>query len=114
MPGWRPLSETNQEKRKSMKNIWCLALGLTLALSGCGGGSSLTLTEDNYNKIQNDMSEADVKAILGEPTSQDSKPIPIVGGEETTYIYSNTQNGNEVTIVFKNDKEQSKTSHFNP
>jgi uncharacterized lipoprotein YehR (DUF1307 family) len=97
-----------------MKTIWCFALGLTLALSGCGGGSPLTLTQDNLNKVQNDMSQADVKAILGDPTSSDSQPIPIVGGPQTTYTYTNTQNGTSVTIVFKNDKVQSKTGHFNP
>ncbi len=96
-----------------MKYIWSLALATVLALSGCGGGSPLSLTEDNYNKVQNDMSEADVKAILGAPSNEDSKPIPIVGGTETTLVYTNTQNGTTVTIVLKNDKVQSKTGHFN-
>lgn len=96
-----------------MKFIWSLALGSVLSLSGCGGGSPLTLTQDNFNKVQNDMSQADVKTILGEPTSSNSKPIPIVGGTETDFIYSNPQNGTEVTIVFKNDKETDKTGHFN-
>jgi len=96
-----------------MKYIWCLALGLSLALSGCGGGSPLTLTQDNFNKIQNDMSQADVKSILGDPTSSSSKPIPIVGGTETDYIYSNPQNGTEVTVVFKNDKVTDKKGNFN-
>ena len=71
-----------------MKYIAFAALGLTLAaLSGCGGGSPLTLTEDNYNKIQDKMSEADVKAILGAPSSTDSKPIPIVGGPGTAVLF---------------------------
>jgi hypothetical protein len=54
-----------------------------------------------------------VKAILGDPTSSSSKPIPLVGGTETDYIYSNPQNGTEVTIVFKNDKETDKSGTFN-
>jgi predicted small lipoprotein YifL len=95
-----------------MKYIWSLALASVLALSGCGGGSPLTLTEDNYNKVQNDMSESDVKAILGEPSHEDSQPIPIVGGTQTTLTYTNTQNGTTVTIVLKNDKVQNKTGHF--
>jgi uncharacterized lipoprotein YehR (DUF1307 family) len=96
-----------------MKYIWSLALVSALALSACGGGSPLTLTQDNFNKIQNDMSQSDVKSILGDPTSSNSKPIPIVGGTETDYVYSNPQNGTEVTIVFKNDKVTDKTGHFN-
>ena len=96
-----------------MKYVAFAALGLTLAaLSGCGGGSPLTLTEDNYNKIQDKMSEADVKAILGAPTSTDSKPIPIVGGTATTDVWTNTNNGDTVTVIFKNNQEDSKTSHF--
>jgi outer membrane protein assembly factor BamE (lipoprotein component of BamABCDE complex) len=95
-----------------MKYLLCLALSLVLV--GCGGGSSLTLTQDNLNKIHNDMSQSEVKAILGDPTSSETKPIPIVGGDEVTYTYQNTQNGTQAVIVFKNDKVQSKTGQFNP
>jgi outer membrane protein assembly factor BamE (lipoprotein component of BamABCDE complex) len=95
-----------------MKYVCVLALSLVLV--GCGGGSPLTLTQDNLNKIQNDMSQSDVKGILGDPTSSDTKPIPIVGGTEVDYTYRNSQNGSQVVIVFKNDKVQSKTGSFNP
>jgi hypothetical protein len=97
-----------------MKYIWSLAVAAALALTACGGGSSLTLTQDNFNKIQNDMSQTDVKSILGDPTSSTSKPIPIVGGTETDYVYSNPQSGTEVTVVFKNDKVTDKKGNFNP
>ena len=96
-----------------MKYLLCTAATLSLLLTACGGGSSLTLTQDNLDKVQKDMSPSDVKAILGEPTSSSSKPIPIVGGTETDYIYSNPQNGTEATIVFKNDKETDKSGSFN-
>jgi len=95
-----------------MKYIGCLALSLILA--GCGGGSPLTLTQDNLNKVQNDMSQSEVKSILGDPTFSETKPIPIVGGEEVDYTYRNTQSGSQVVIVFKNNKVQSKTGQFNP
>jgi hypothetical protein len=97
-----------------MKYLWSLALVSTLALSACGGGSPLTLTQENFNKVQNDMSQADVKQILGEPTRQESKDIPIVGGTETDFYYTNPGNGSEVTIVFKNDKVQDKKGTINP
>lgn len=96
-----------------MKSPMCLALILSLALTACGGGSPLTLTQENLDKVQKDMSPSDVKAILGNPTSSSSKPIPIVGGTETDYVYSNSRNGTEVTIIFKNDKETEKTGTFN-
>jgi hypothetical protein len=91
-----------------MKYLWCAALSLMLA--GCGGGSPLTLTQANLDKVQNDMSPTEVQAILGAPTDSKTEPIPVVGGTQTTYTYRNDKS--EVTIVFKNDKEQSKTGNF--
>ena len=71
-----------------------------------------TLTQVNLDRISEDMSKAEVEAILGAPTSSNTEPIPIVGGEQTTYNY---QAGNSaVTIVFKNDKVKEKHGTFNP
>jgi hypothetical protein len=91
-----------------MKYILCAAL--SLALIGCGGGSPLSLTQDNLDKVHDGMSSAEVRSILGAPTDSQDEPIPIVGGTKTTYTYRN--DSSEVTIVFKNDQEQSKTGSF--
>jgi hypothetical protein len=91
-----------------MKYILCAALSLLLA--GCGGGSPFTLTQANLDKVQPDMSQNDVIAILGSPTESKTDPIPIVGGTQTTFTYRN--NTSEVVIVFKNDKEQEKHGTF--
>ncbi|MEA3189312.1 MAG: hypothetical protein QOD99_3142 [Chthoniobacter sp.] len=85
-------------------------LTFTLALSGCGGGSPVTLTQDNLDKIHDGMSAAEVKTILGAPTDSKTEPIPIVGGTKTTYVYSNDKD--RVVIVLKNDTVQSKEGHF--
>ena len=87
-----------------------MALLAVLTLNACGGGSPLTLTQENLDKIQNDMSVAEVKSILGQPTDSSSEPIPIVGGTKTTLVYSNNQD--RVVIILKNDKVQSKEGHF--
>ncbi len=91
-----------------MKYILCGAL--SLILMGCGGGSPLTLTQDNLNKVHNDMSQAEVRDIMGAPTDSRDEPIPVVGGTKTTYTYRN--DSSEVTIVFKNDKVQEKDGSF--
>ncbi len=83
---------------------------LALLLAGCGGGSPLTLNQDNFNKIQDDMSQAEVVGIMGQPTESKTDPIPIVGGTQTTYTYRNDKS--EVTIVFKNDQVKEKHSSF--
>ena len=93
-----------------MKYILCAAL--SVLLFGCGGGSPLSLTQENLDKVQNDMSSAEVRTILGAPTESKDDPIPIVGGTQTTYTYRNDKS--EVTIVFKNDQVKEKHGTFNP
>jgi starvation-inducible outer membrane lipoprotein len=83
---------------------------LALLLTGCGGGSVLTLTPDNFNKIHDDMSQADVVGIMGQPTESKTDPIPLVGGTQTTFVYRNDKS--EVTIVFKNDQVKERHSNF--
>jgi hypothetical protein len=87
-----------------------LGLLVITSLSACGGGSPVTLNQANLDKIQQGMSSAEVKSILGEPSDSKSEPIPIVGGTKTTYVYENNQD--RVVIVLKNDTVQSKEGHF--
>lgn len=87
-----------------------LAVLFLAILTACGGGSPLTLTQDNLDKVHNDMSAAEVKSILGAPTESRSEDIPVVGGTKLTYVYSNDQS--RVVIVLKNDKVQSKEGAF--
>jgi hypothetical protein len=91
-----------------MKYALCAAL--SLVLMGCGGGSPLTLTQENLDKVQDGMSQNDVRGILGAPTESKTDPIPLVGGTQTTYVYRNDKS--EVTIVFKNDQEKEKHGTF--
>ena len=92
-----------------MKYFLCVAL--SLAMLGCGGGSPLTLNQDNLDKIQNDMSPTEVQAIMGAPTDSKEEPIPVIGGTTTTYTYRNDKS--EVVIIFKNDKVKEKHGNFN-
>jgi hypothetical protein len=71
-----------------------------------------TLTQANLDRVSTDMSKAEVEAIFGAPTSSNAEPIPIVGGEQTTYNYQSGSSA--VTIVFKNDKVKEKHGTFNP
>ena len=92
-----------------MRYILCAALSLVLL--GCGGGSALTLNQENLDKVHDDMSQNDVRAIMGAPTESKTDPIPIVGGTQTTYTYRNDHA--EVVIVFKNDQVKEKHGNFN-
>jgi hypothetical protein len=71
-----------------------------------------TLTQANLDRVQNDMSPAEVEAIFGQPSSSQSQPIPIVGGTQTTYTYQSGTSA--VTIIFKNDQVKQKSGTFGP
>lgn len=88
-----------------MKIYLCMAL--SLLVMGC-----TSLTQVNLDKIHEDMSPAEVKAILGEPADSKTEPIPIVGGTQTIYTY--TSNSSDVTIIFKNDLMKEKHGTFGP
>jgi hypothetical protein len=91
-----------------MKSYLCLAL--SLLITGCGAFSSMSLTQANLDKIHDDMSPADVKAILGDPADSKTEPIPVVGGTQTIYTYHS--GSSDVTIIFKNDLMKEKQGTF--
>lgn len=81
-----------------------LFLGLTCLLaSGC---SDRDITRANVDEVTEGMAKKQVESILGPPTSVETKDLLIT--KTTTYVY---QQGKErVTILFKDDKVQSKES----
>jgi outer membrane protein assembly factor BamE (lipoprotein component of BamABCDE complex) len=93
----------------SLKNLGrffrliCLVTLLALAVSGC---NSKTLTKANVNEVVDGMSKKQVESILGPPTTIDTKDFVLL--KKTIYIYA--QGKESVTVVFKDDKVQSKAS----
>jgi outer membrane biogenesis lipoprotein LolB len=80
-----------------MKNIYTtlLAVAALVLITACS-----RLTEDNLQKVHNGMTSAEVKDILGEPTSsQTGGALGITG---TTYTYHTSTS--DVTITFVDDK----------
>jgi outer membrane protein assembly factor BamE (lipoprotein component of BamABCDE complex) len=81
-----------------------LILGAALCLvNSC---SDKRITKANVDEITEGMSKKQVESILGPPTSIDSKDFVVT--KTATYIYR--QGKDNVTIVFKDDKVQSKDS----
>jgi outer membrane protein assembly factor BamE (lipoprotein component of BamABCDE complex) len=83
-----------------------LALVVTLlafAVSSCS--SSKKLTKANVDEVSEGMSKKQVESILGLPTTVDTKDAQL---KRTVYIYA--QGKESVTVVFKDDKVQSKAS----
>lgn len=87
---------------RAAKLMLCVAV-LSL-LVACGS----KVTPANLDKIQNDMTPAQVTAILGKPT--EVKTSGFMGLTSTTYLYK--KGNTEVTITFVNDKVMAKNGSF--
>jgi outer membrane protein assembly factor BamE (lipoprotein component of BamABCDE complex) len=80
-----------------------LMLMLVLMLDSCIGKR---ITKANVDQVTEGMSKKQVESILGQPTS--SKIEEPATTKRTTYVYR--QGKDTVTIVFQDDKVQSKVS----
>ena len=80
-----------------------LLLLLVLCVS-CAPGKRIT--KANVDEVAEGMSKKQVESILGPPTSLSTEDFVIM--KKTTYVYR--QGKDTVTIVFKDDKVQSKDS----
>jgi len=76
---------------------------LVFMLDSC---SSKRITKANVDQVTDGMSKKQVESILGPPTSLKNDDFVIT--KKTTYVYR--QGKDTVTIVFKDDKVQSKDS----
>jgi outer membrane protein assembly factor BamE (lipoprotein component of BamABCDE complex) len=91
---------------KNFTRILAVALVAVLVVTLSGCNSSKTLTKANVAEVIDGMSKKQVESILGPPTTIDTKDFVLL--KKTTYVY--TQGKESVTVVFKDDKVQSKTS----
>jgi outer membrane protein assembly factor BamE (lipoprotein component of BamABCDE complex) len=74
-----------------------------LALGGCHG---VRLTKANVDEVNEGMTKKQVESILGPPSAIDTTDLILL--KKTTYTYRQGQDS--VTVVFKDDKVQSKES----
>ena len=86
-----------------MVSRFILVLMFVLMLDSCVGKR---ITKANVDQVTEGMSKKQVESILGQPTSSKTEDQTIM--KQTTYIYR--QGKDTVTIVFKDDKVQSKDS----
>ncbi len=82
--------------------LFCTLAGALFLLTACQPGKRLTRA--NVNEVSVGMAKKQVESILGMPTSIDTKDFEIK--QKTTYLY--TQGKDTVTVVFWEDKVESK------
>ena len=88
-----------------LRSISQFLLVLLLALGvSCTPGKRID--KANVDEVEEGMSKKQVESILGQPTTIDTKDFVVL--KKTTYVYD--QGKESVTIVFKDDKVQSKES----
>jgi hypothetical protein len=77
-----------------------LAFAALLLLAACS-----RVTQDNFNKVQDGMTEQEVSAILGSPTESSSGSLLGISGTSSTW----TGGDAVITIQFVNGKVALKT-----
>jgi len=86
-----------------LRSISRFLLVVLLAL-GVSCTPSKRIAKDNVDEVEQGMSKKQVESILGHPTSITNDAMM----KQTTYLYR--QGKDSVTIIFKDDKVQSKDS----
>jgi outer membrane protein assembly factor BamE (lipoprotein component of BamABCDE complex) len=81
-----------------------LLVTFSFALASCN--PSKRLTKANVDEVAEGMAKKQVESILGLPTTVDTKDFALL--KKTVYVYN--QGKDTITIVFKDDKVQSKVS----
>jgi hypothetical protein len=79
-------------------------VAIMFSFAGCN--ASKKLTKANVDEVIEGMSKKQVESILGPPTTIDTKDFVLL--KKTTYLYA--QGKESVTVIFKDDKVQSKAS----
>ena len=82
----------------------CVIAVFTFTLTSCN--PSKRLTKANVDEVTEGMSKKQVESILGPPTTVDTKDFVLL--KKTVYVYA--QGKESVTVIFKDDKVQSKAS----
>ncbi len=83
-------------KARSLVRAGAMMLVCSILLLGCAS----KITQENFEKVQSGMTQAEVKAILGDPTESSSIGFGPVAGTTSTW----KGNGSTITIQFVNGK----------
>ena len=92
-----------QNARRFLRCV-CVVVMLTFAVTACN--PSKRLKKANVDEVTEGMSKKQVESILGPPTTVDTKDFVLL--KKTVYVYA--QGKDSVTVIFKDDKVQSKAS----
>jgi outer membrane protein assembly factor BamE (lipoprotein component of BamABCDE complex) len=81
-------------------------LGVAMLCALVLGCTGPRLTQANVDQVSEGMSKKQVESILGPPTAVEAKDFMLL--KRTTYFYR--QSNGTVTVLFKDDKVEAKSS----
>jgi hypothetical protein len=84
-----------------------LAVTCSLLLAGCGS----KVSKSNYDKITTDMTEEQVKAVMGEPTEQQSQSAALPGMALSAKKLVWKDGNKAITVDILNGKVAAKASN---
>lgn len=104
-----PISDESRSMRPTAFSsrsplLFAALVAFVLSFTACGSGRNLT--KANVDEVADGMAKKQVESILGPPTSVDNKDLLLL--KKTIYVYN--QGKDSITIMFKDDKVQSKES----
>jgi outer membrane protein assembly factor BamE (lipoprotein component of BamABCDE complex) len=103
MMGAHAMNNRMQNSGQLLRGV-VVAVLVAFAIAACS--SSKKLRKANVDEVTEGMAKKQVESILGPPNTIDTKDFVLL--KKTIYIYN--QGKDSVTVVFKDDKVQSKAS----
>jgi outer membrane protein assembly factor BamE (lipoprotein component of BamABCDE complex) len=100
------MSILSREMKMSILQVAGRFVVLLVLVIGIGACIGKRITKANVDEVTEGMAKKQVESILGPPTSIDSKDFAVT--KKTTYVY--LQGKDTITIVFKDDKVETKDS----
>ncbi len=99
-----PPSARERARRITRPTLLLAAFLIFVVIAACNPGRRIR--KANVDQVTDGMARKQVESILGVPNSVDTKDFVVL--KKTTYVYN--QGRDTVTIVFKEDKVESKAT----
>ncbi len=84
--------------------LMAVALASGMVIAGCQRSLVNQVSKENYDKIHNDMTIAEVKQVLGEPTETNTGASSFLGIDVSGTTMKWRSGQNLITVGFVNDK----------